>query len=163
MLHVVKLHVSGLHVTELHVGLHASKTIMTMSLSSSMRACTNTFGISMINTSWPSLASIVAVNSIDSSAAVGDAASSLLMVPHYLLPPSTKRPLMESSRFCFRNKCDSRTASYSVLVRVLWFTGSKVSQKWSCCSSLDTAFVAGRPHHFIPAFMESWVMVTCMT
>ena len=131
------------------------RRMITMSLSSSIQVCTNAFGMSTIATSRSSLASMAAVNRLDYRAAVGDAASSLLMVPRCLLPPATSRPLIESSRFCFRNKWDSRTLSYSVLVSVLWFTGSNVSRKWSCYNSFDTACVAGCPHRFIPAFMES--------
>ena len=60
---------------------------MTMSFFSSILVVTKEFGISMMATSRPSIASIVEVSKTDSNAAVGEVASVLSMCPLCLLPP----------------------------------------------------------------------------
>ena len=99
---------------------------MNLSSSFSMRVVMKALEMSTVAASIPSFASMVAVRRTDSRDAVGEAASDLSMVPLYLLSPETMRPLMESSRFSLKNRCDSRTWSYSCLLRVLGLMGSNV-------------------------------------
>ena len=69
-------------------------------------------GISNMDMSCPSLASIIVVRRTDSSAEVGDVASSFGIVPRCLFTLATMRPLMVASIFPLRNKVDSRNWSY---------------------------------------------------
>ena len=89
----------------------------TLSSSFLILVCMKAFRMSITETSLSYVASIVDISNTDLCAAVGDAASSLSMVPRCLLPPETIRPLIDSLRFCFRNRIDSNTFSYSFLDR----------------------------------------------
>ena len=152
------LYISGAVATINSANFPLSRT-MTMSFLSSILVVTKALGMSMIATLRPSFASIVELSRTDSYAAVGEVASVLSMCPLCLLPPVTILPLMYCSRFCFRNRWDSSTLSYSVFDKVFELMGRKVSRIWSCDNSLETTCLPLFPHIFDPAFMDNWVIV----
>ena len=86
-----------------------------IALSSSFSSwfCTKELGISNTEMSRPYLGQMISVRRTDSSAEVGDVASSFGILPRCLFSPETMRPLMVAPFFPLRNRCDSRTWSYS--------------------------------------------------
>ena len=84
-------------------------------------------GISIVMTSYSLWASMVAVSITDSSYAVDEVASTLLIVPCYLFSPTTKRSLTLKSRFSLRNRCESSDFYHYSLLSYLELIGSNVS------------------------------------
>ena len=102
-----------------------------MYYSSSILVCMDALGMSIIDTSLPSSASIKEVKSTDSRNAVGEAASYLSMAPSCLLPLATIINLKTLSLFSFRNRLESGTSLYYYLMRVNGYSGSNVLQRCS--------------------------------
>ena len=119
-------------------------------------------GRSTTATSRPSWASMAAVRKTESSATVGDAASSLGMLPRCLLPSTTNLPLRSPVRFSLTVMIDSSAFAFSRGVSLAASRGRYTSRLCSCSSSFPTAFSV-RPGYFRSAalklycVMQKWV------
>ncbi len=133
-------------------------TISTLS-SPSIEHARKAPGRSATATSRPSHASITAVTNTASRCTVGDAASSLGIVPLYFLPSATRRPFTESSLLCLTVMIASRAARRCSGESSEACFGTKVFLVCTYKSSLPTAFSA-RPGNFFSAVLKLYCIIT---
>ena len=111
--------------------------------------------MSIIATYLHSLVSIVEVKSTDTSAAAGDAVSSLSMVLYCLFPPDKIIPLKVFYLLYFIKRWEYSTSSYSSLLRVRGSSGSILLRRCRYFSSFETTSTPLFPNIFMTDIMDN--------